>query len=267
MRVRDTQSDPQRDMQPSESMRRYPGLFNARVFITGGATGIGASLVETFAEQGARVAFNDIDKRKGKALASRTGGDVQFLLCDVTGADALKDSVDEAAQKLGGLNILINNVANDQRQAFEEIDAQAWRRSLAVNLDPVFLATSAAIPHLREMGGGSIINMSSLNAFLGPADLPAYTAAKAAIIGLTKTMARKYGPEGIRANAVVPGWVVTDRQKSLWLTPQAEREWKEMCCLRDDLLPEDVARLALFLASDDARMITNQAFIIDGGRI
>ncbi len=254
-------------MQPSDLIRVYPGLDGARVFITGGATGIGAAIVECFADQGARVAFNDIAEIEGNQLADKTDGEVHFSVCDVTEAGKLKEAIDEAATKLGGLDVLINNVANDQRQAFDEIDPEDWRRSLAVNLDPVFLATSAAIPHLRRAGGGSIINMSSLNAFLGPADLPAYTAAKAAIIGLTKTTARKYGPDRIRANAIVPGWVVTDRQKSLWLTPQAEQEWKEMCCLKDDLLPEDVARLALFLASEDASMITNQAFIIDGGRI
>lgn len=244
----------------------YPDLKGAGVFITGGATGIGAAMVEAFAGQGARVAFNDIDTAAGEALAARLGADCHFLPADATDPSALQASVREGEHVTGGLAVLVNNVANDQREDAAAITPDSWQAGLAVNLDPVIFAVQAALPAMAARGTGSVINLSSLNAFLGPADLPTYTAAKAAILGLTKSLARHYGARRIRVNAIVPGWVVTEKQRRLWLTPDAEAEWKAQCALKDDLLPGHIADLALFLASDAACMITGQAHVIDAGR-
>ena len=240
------------------------------VFITGGATGIGAELVHQFVALGASVAFNDINETAGEALAARlspnTAGQVLFLKADASDANALQDSVDGGVSKLGGLDALINNVANDQREMLEDITPESWRSNLAINLDPVMFASKAAAPYLKAAGGGAIVNFSSLNALLGPADLITYTTAKAGILGLTKSLAETLGTDRIRVNAIIPGWVVTEKQRQLWLTPEAEADWKELCALKDDLLPEDVTNLAVFLASPLARMITGQGFVIDAGR-
>lgn len=244
----------------------FDSLGQKGVFITGGATGIGSVMVEAFAAAGAMVAFNDIDRDNGSALAERLGDAVTFEPADATDARALRTSIERGVEAMGRLDVLINNVANDQREHFAEITPESWRSGLAVNLDPVAFATQAALPHLKSVGGGSIINISSLNALLGPPELPTYSAAKAAIIGLTKSLANQYGADGIRVNAIVPGWTVTEKQRRLWLTPEAEEGWKELCALKDDLLPADVANLALFLASDASRMITSQSIVIDAGR-
>ena len=241
-----------------------------RVFVTGGATGIGAELVCQFAALGAGVAFNDINESAGEALAARlsqaAAAPILFLRADASDATALQESVADGAGKLGGLDALINNVANDQRETLDDITPETWRGNLAINLDPVMFASKAAVPYLKAAGGGAIVNFSSLNALLGPADLITYTTAKAGIIGLTKSLAEALGPDRIRVNAIIPGWVVTEKQRHLWLTPEAEAEWKAMCALKDDLRPEDVAHLAVFLASPLSRMITGQGFVIDAGR-
>ena len=244
----------------------YPSLKDRHVFITGGATGIGAALVEAFAEQGSRVSFIDIAVEAGQALASRLGGTVSFQPCDVTHPDQLQAAIVTAAEHSGPVTVLVNNVANDQRHRAAEMEASAWRANLAVNLDPVFLASQAVRAGMAASGGGSIINLSSINALLGPADLSAYTAAKAAVIGLSKSLAREWGLDAIRVNAVSPGWVVTERQLQLWLTPEAEAAWMEQVALKKRIAPQDVARLVLFLASDDSAMITGQNLVIDGGR-
>ena len=244
----------------------YPSLKGRHVFITGGATGIGAALVEAFAGQGARVSFIDIAVQAGQALAAHLGGTVSFGACDVTSPDALQAAILRATGQWGPVTVLVNNVANDQRHRAAEMEASAWRANLAVNLDPVFLASRAVQAGMAASGGGAIINLSSINALLGPADLSAYTAAKAAVIGLSKSLAREWGGDGIRVNAVSPGWVVTERQLQLWLTPQAEAAWMEQVALKTRITPMDVARLVLFLAADDSAMITGQNLVIDGGR-
>lgn len=244
----------------------YPDLNGAGVFITGGATGIGAAMVEAFIGQGGRVVFIDLDSPAGEALAARLGADCHFLPCDASDPAALQASVEAGERLTGGLAVLVNNVANDQREDFGAITPESWRSGLSVNLDPVLFATQAAAPAMERRGAGSIINLSSLNAFLGPAELPTYTAAKAAILGLTKSMARQFGPSGIRVNAIVPGWVVTERQRRLWLSDEAEAAWKAQCALKGDLMPADIASLALFLASAASRMMTGQAHVIDAGR-
>jgi len=244
---------------------RYPSLEGRVVFITGGASGIGAAFVEAFRDQGARVAFVDRDAAAGRALAARLDG-AWFAEVDVTDLAALEAAMVAAASALGPIGILVNNVANDTRHAPEDLDPDTWRANLAVNLDPVMAAARAVKPGMAAAGGGVILNISSLNALLGPADLPAYVAAKSAILGLTKSLARAWGGEGVRVNAITPGWVVTERQLSLWLTPEAETAWMAQTALQQRIEPADVARLALFLAADDSRMITGQNHVIDGGR-
>jgi D-xylose 1-dehydrogenase len=242
----------------------YTDLANRVVFITGGATGIGAAFVESFIAQGARVAFIDRDAGAGEELARRLSA--WFRQCDVTNADALSVAVHDAAAQFGALDILINNVASDQRHKADELDESTWRASLAVNLDPVIVASRAAYEIMLPVQRGVIINLSSINALLAPPNMAAYVAAKSAILGLTKSLAREWGAANIRVNAISPGWVVTERQLKLWLTPEAEAEWMRQVALQIRITPRDVANLALFLASDDAAMITGQNFVIDGGR-
>ena len=243
----------------------YPSLESRVVFITGGASGIGATVVESFHAQKAKVAFIDIDEAAGTALSAKLPGS-WFRRCDVTDAAALQDSIGAAAQALGPIDVLINNVANDTRHKAAETSPHAWRKGLAVNLDPVFIASTACYPMMRDAGGGVIINVSSINALLGPPELAGYVAAKGAINAMTKSLAREWGADNIRVNAVSPGWVITERQLKLWLTPQAEAEWMKQVALQTRIMPEDIARLMLFLAADDSAMITGQNLVIDGGR-
>ncbi len=249
----------------SRDFATYPSLAGRRVFITGGATGIGAALVTAFAAQGAVVGHVDLAADAAVALADGLATTPWFRVLDVTDTAALQAAIANFAKHAGGLDVLINNVANDSRHDPLTVDEARWRGLMAVNLDCGFFATQAAIRLMPA--GGSIINFSSINALLGPAGMPAYVAAKSALVGLTKALARQYGPDGIRVNAILPGWVVTQRQLDLWLTPEAEAEWMEQVALKQRILPEDVANLAMFLAADDSRMITGQAMVIDGGRV
>lgn len=243
----------------------YPDLAGRTVFITGGATGIGAAFVAAFAGQGCRVAFVDLQADAGEALA--TGAGAWFRRCDVTHPGALQSAIADAARTLGPATVLINNVANDVRHAAATITPDAWRASLAVNLDPVIIAAAAVYPMMKAAGGGAIINVSSINALWGPAGMAAYVAAKGAVNSLSKGLAREWGPDRIRVNALSPGWVVTERQLELWLTPEAEAEWSRQVALKDRLTPQDIARAALFLASDESRMMTGQNLVVDAGRI
>lgn len=243
----------------------YPSLKGRAVFITGGAAGIGAALVRAFHAQGAKVAFVDIAEAAGEALADEADG-AWFRAVDVTDAAALEAAIAAAEAAVGPITVLVNNVANDTRHPAADTDAAAWRANLAVNLDPTFLAARAVRPAMVAAGGGSIINFSSINAILGPADMAAYVAAKGAVNALTKSLAREWGADRIRVNAIAPGWVATERQLALWLTPQAEADWRKQTALQRRIEPEDVARLALFLASADSAMITGQVLVIDGGR-
>ncbi len=236
--------------------------------ITGGATGIGAAMVEAFAEQGARVGFVDLDAESAEALVSdvqrATGTTPWFRAIDVTQTTALKGAIADLATGAGGPGVLVNNVANDSRHDPLQTSEMAWRAAVAVNLDAAFFAAQAAIPLMRGKGG-SIINLSSINAITGPPNMPGYVASKSALLGLTKALAREYGPEGVRVNTILPGWVVTERQLRLWLTPEAEEMWMKETPLKRRIMPADVARLALFLGSDESAMITGQHFTIDGG--
>jgi NAD(P)-dependent dehydrogenase (short-subunit alcohol dehydrogenase family) len=244
----------------------YPSLEGRTVFITGGATGIGAAFVRAFSSQGGRVAFVDLNDAAGRGLAAELGAPVWFRRCDVTDAEALQAAVRDAAEALGPVTVLINSVANDTRQVAAEVTPQAWRETLAVNLDPAFIACAAVYPMMQAAGGGAIVNISSINAMTGHADLAAYSAAKGAINALTKSLAHAWGADRIRVNALSPGWVITPRQTELWLTPEAEAEWTKRTALKDRILPDDIARAALFLASDDSRMMTGQNLVVDAGR-
>lgn len=245
----------------------YPSLRGRTAFVTGGASGIGAEFVTQFHAQGAKVAFVDLQEDEGRALADRLGDGAWFRRCDVTDAGALQAAIRDAAAALGPVTVLINNVANDTRHKAAETSVEAWRKGLAVNLDPAFVAATAVYPMMKAQGGGSIVNVSSINAIWGPADMATYVAAKGAINSLSKGLAREWGPDRIRVNALSPGWVITERQLELWLTPEAEADWSKLVALKDRLMPADIARAALFLASDDSAMMTGQNMIVDAGRL
>jgi NAD(P)-dependent dehydrogenase (short-subunit alcohol dehydrogenase family) len=244
---------------------RYPSLEGRTVFVTGGFSGIGATLVEEFAAQGARVAFIGLHEDKARAVAERAPGS-WHRACDVTDVNALETALADAAQALGPIAVLINNVANDTRHSAADTEIGAWRKGLAVNLDAAFVSARAVYAGMKAAGRGVIVNVSSINALLGPPGMVTYVAAKGAINAMTKALAREWGADGIRVNTLSPGWIVTERQLDLWLTPEAEAEWMKEVALKQRIMPSDVARLALFLAADDSAMITGQNFIIDGGR-
>ena len=247
---------------------RYPSLVDRTVFVTGGATGIGASFVAHFAGQGARVAFCDIDASAGEALADALGDSRTkplFLACDITDIEALRGALADARGAFGPIAALINNAANDKRHTIAEVTPESFDAGIAVNLRHQFFAAQAVADDMKASGGGSIVNLGSISWMLKQGGMPVYLTSKAAITGLTHALARDLGPFGIRVNTLVPGWVMTDKQRRLWLDEAGLRALKAGQCLDGELLPEDLARMALFLAADDSRMITAQEFIVDGG--
>jgi NAD(P)-dependent dehydrogenase (short-subunit alcohol dehydrogenase family) len=249
---------------------RYTDLARARVFITGGGSGIGAHLVSALAQQGASVAFIDLhDEPAGSlcaAIGDRDGRTPHFERCDVTDHEALRACLTRVQQRLGPVTVLINNVASDARHVVEHLSVEQWDHSIATNLRPYFLTAQAVVPGMAAAGGGSIINMGSNSANLGLAGYPAYVTAKAAIVGLTRALARELGGRRVRVNTLIPGWVMTARQRSVWVTPQALEQTLAEQCLKEPIQGEDIADAALFLASASARMITGQSLIVDGGR-
>jgi NAD(P)-dependent dehydrogenase (short-subunit alcohol dehydrogenase family) len=250
------------------SFARYPSLIDKVVFITGGGSGIGATMVEAFAGQKANVAFVDIAVEPSKELAAKLGASGPpplFLHCDLADIAALEAAMEEVRQRLGPIGVLINNAANDQRHHAHEISEEDWDRTMALNLKHQFFAAQIARRSMRELGGGSIVNFSSTAWMIGIARLTAYSAAKAAIVGLTKSLAREFGPDNIRVNAIAPGAVITERQRRLWMSEKDIADFRDRQCINRTLLAEDVARLALFLAADDSAMITKQCVLVDGG--
>lgn len=247
----------------------HPDLAGRGVLITGGGTGIGAALTSAFAAQGARVAFIDIAVSESRALAEKLSATsqhpVHFIEADLADVAAAQAAVNAAAQQLGRLDILVNNAARDDRHDLDAVSENYWDENLAVNLKPVFFVSQAAVPFMRAQGGGSIVNFSSIAFLLNMGELPAYATAKAGIIGLTKSLAGKLGPDNIRVNAILPGMIVTERQKRLWLTDQSIAAMIERQCLKRILLAEDLAGPALFLASAASSAMTAQSLIIDGG--
>ncbi|WDD96318.1 SDR family oxidoreductase [Burkholderia sp. FERM BP-3421] len=257
-------------MTPEASVRdaRYPSLVDRAVLITGGATGIGAAFVEHFAQQGARVAFVDLDAQAGDALAARLAGARHaplFAACDLTDTGALRRAVEAARARCGPLAVLVNNAANDVRHALADVTPASFDAGIAVNLRHQFFAAQAVIDDMKQLGGGSIINLGSISWMLKNGGYPVYTMAKAAVQGLTRGLARELGPFGIRVNTLVPGWVMTDKQRRLWLDDAGRAAIQAGQCLGAELLPADLARMALFLAADDSRMITAQDLVVDGG--
>jgi NAD(P)-dependent dehydrogenase (short-subunit alcohol dehydrogenase family) len=252
----------------SDSFARYPSLRDRVVLITGGGSGIGAAMVEQFALQGARVAFLDRAEESSLALVkklSKVPSPPIFLLCDLTDIAALRACIKKAEAQLGPVRVLVNNAASDDRHKLAEVTPEYWDERMAVNLRHHFFAIQASAPGMTAAGGGSIINMSSIAWMIPSTGLPAYIVAKAGIVGLTRTMAHELGASNIRVNAVLPGAILTERQRRLWWTPEYEAEILARQCLKRTLTPDEVARLMLFLAADDSSAITNQSYVIDGG--
>jgi NAD(P)-dependent dehydrogenase (short-subunit alcohol dehydrogenase family) len=239
------------------------------VVITGGGSGIGASMVEHFCMQGARVALLDIlaeaSQELVRSLAKRCGTAPVFVECDLKNIAVLRAAFAKVGETLGPVRVLVNNAANDDRHKFSDVTPEYWDAAMAVNLRHQFFAMQAVIAGMTQAGGGSIINMSSVAWKVPLAGLPVYLAAKAAIVGLTRGMAKELGPSGIRVNAVLPGAILTERQRRLWWSPEYEAEILGNQCLKRTLVPEDVSRLILFLAADDSSAITNQSYVVDAG--
>ncbi|MEO1949489.1 SDR family oxidoreductase [Thioclava sp.] len=243
----------------------YPSLKGKSVIVTGGASGIGALIVEGFAAQGAKVGFLDRDAEGSAAIAKRFG--VEYELCDLRDIAAMKEALGRLREKIGPADVLVNNAARDDRHDWREIDAEYWDERQHTNLRHMFFAIQTVAPDMISKGAGSIINMGSNSWWEASSGFPAYATAKAAVHGLTRTMARELGGHRIRVNTVVPGWIMTDRQKTLWATPEALEEHRRNQCLPDLIQPEYVARMVLFLASDDAAMCTANNYMVEAGSI
>lgn len=255
-------------MHPQDAV--YPSLSGQAVFVTGGASGIGASIVEHFAAQGARVAFVDIQQEAAEALVERLAAEGRvkplFLKCDLTDIPALKAAVATAHKALGDFTVLVNNAAHDDRHDWRDVTVEYWENRLQVNLRHQFFATQAIAPMMIRAGRGSIINFGSISWHLASGNMPAYTTSKAGVEGLTRSFARDLGGHGIRVNCVIPGWIMTERQKTLWVTPEAEKATLAAQCLKELLHAPDLARMVLWLAADDSRMCTAHTWTVDGGR-
>jgi NAD(P)-dependent dehydrogenase (short-subunit alcohol dehydrogenase family) len=249
----------------------YPSLRDRVVLVTGGASGIGAEEVTQFARQSAKVAFLDVAAAAAAALIETLSQEglppPLYLPCDLKDIPALQAAIAEVGRRLGPITVLVNNAANDQRHDYQDVTVEFWDERMATNLRHQFFAIQAVAPMMCEAGGGSIVNFGSISWHTSQGGMPAYTAAKAAIEGLTKGMARDLGPHDIRVNCVIPGWIMTQRQIDLWLTPDAERDLLKAQCLKTKLVPADVARMVLWLASDDSRMCSSQLWVVDGGRL
>lgn len=245
----------------------FPDLAEAPVLITGGGSGIGAALTEGFLRQGAKVAF--LQRSDGtafcEAMAEKTGNRPLYLRCDITDTAALKAAVASAEAAHGPARVLVNNAANDARHDLLGVDEAEWERLIAINLKAYFFAAQAVIPGMKAQGGGAIVNFTSISYMMGNAGYPIYVAANSGINGLTRGMAREFGPDRIRVNALAPGWVMTQKQREAWVTPEGLAAHLERQCLKDELEPEDIVGGTLFLASQASRMMTGQSLVIDGG--
>ncbi len=250
------------------SFARYPSLADRVAFVTGGGSGIGAAIVQALAEQGARVAFVDILEDASHSLIQQLS-DVDhqplFFQCDLTDIGALRQAIQRVYQELGPIGILVNNAASDERHEVDKVTPDYWDSAMDVNLRHQFFAAQAVRPHMQELGSGTIINFSSIVWVFGGAAFVAYATAKAGVVGLTNSLAREFGVDDIRVNAIAPGAVVTERQLRLWYTEQQADELANRQVIKRRLLPEEIARTVLFLASDDSRMITKQCITVDAG--
>lgn len=250
-------------------LARYPSLRDKVVFITGGGSGIGAAIVESFVDQGARVAFIDIAEAASRKLCddlhAQYGTAPLFIPCDITDISALQAAIARVGRELGDIAVLVNNAANDMRHDWKDVTLEYWDERMAINLRPMFFAIQAVAPQMQRLGGGAIVNFGSISWRMAVGNMPAYVTAKAAVHGLTRGMARDLGPHGIRVNTILPGWVMTERQMRLWVDAEAEKLIDRSQCLPGRLQPLDLARMALFLASEDSRMCSAQEFTVDGG--
>jgi NAD(P)-dependent dehydrogenase (short-subunit alcohol dehydrogenase family) len=256
-------------MQTSNFPTIYPSLLNRVILVTGGASGIGAAIVEAFARQSASVIFLDLQDEAAASLQEKIeaecGKATAYYRCDLTDTDSLQATIAMAMERFGKIEVLVNNAGNDTRHSIESVTPEFWDRCMAINLKQQFFACQTVIPKMREARRGSIINMSSISWTIPSTGLSVYVTAKAAIVGMTRTLAHELGGDNIRVNCIMPGAILTDRQKELWFTPEYEAEVFHSQALKRFITPDEVADLALFLASDASAAITNQSFVIDAG--
>jgi NAD(P)-dependent dehydrogenase (short-subunit alcohol dehydrogenase family) len=248
----------------------YPSLAERAVFVTGGASGIGEQIVRGFVEQNAKVGFVDIDAERGAKLSTElgdAGGNISFAQCDLREIEQLKSAFAELEAALGPATVLVNNAARDDRHAWGDVTPEYYDERIATNLRHMFFAIQAVAPGMIAAGGGSIINFGSNSWWEASGGMPVYTTAKSAVHGMTRSFARDLGPHRIRVNTVVPGWVMTERQKDLWATPEALERHRQRQCLPDLIEPVYLARMVLFLASDDAAMCTANNYMVEAGSI
>jgi NAD(P)-dependent dehydrogenase (short-subunit alcohol dehydrogenase family) len=248
----------------------YSDLAGKVVLVTGGASGIGEAIVRHFARQKSIVVFFDIKADEGEKLAhelTSEGLRAHFMKVDLIDIPALRAGIAEARKAHGPINILINNAAHDERHRTEDMTPEYWDDRIAVNLKHVFFASQAVLPDMQAAKAGAIVNFSSVSWMMGQGGMAAYTAAKSGMIGLTRSLARDYGADNIRVNAVAPGWIMTQRQIEKWLTPEAEKDLMKNQCLKRKLVPDEIAKVVVFLASDEASACTSQHYVVDGGRV
>lgn len=251
-----------------EKYATYPSLRGRTVFVTGGASGIGESVVRHFAAAGSNVGFIDISADAGQALEAElnaSGSKVRFIRCDVTDVPALQQAVRKTSESLGKITGLVNNAGHDDRHDWRTVTPEYWDGRFAVNLRHMFFAAQAAAPDMIDAGGGSIVNLGSITWILGQGGMAGYSAAKAAVHGLTRSLARDLGRHSVRVNTIAPGWIMTQRQLDKWMSPEADQVRERGQALPGRLMPADVARLVMFLCADDSAMITSQNHVIDGG--
>jgi D-xylose 1-dehydrogenase len=246
----------------------YPDLKGKTVLITGGGSGIGEALVKNFARQGSKVGFIDIaadPSAKVVEAVRAAGGVTHYEKADLRDIGQLRGAIHKIRDALGPITILLNNAAHDERHKTEDVTPEYFDDRIAVNLKHQFFASQAVLPDMKAAGGGAIVCFGSNSWMLGVGGMAVYTASKSAVHGLARSLARDFGPFNIRVNVLVPGWIMTERQLKLWLTPEADKAREEGQCLKRRLYPDDVARVALFLCSDEASAVTNQSYVVDGG--
>ena len=244
----------------------YPSLNNKVVLVTGGGSGIGESITRSFIKQGAKVAFLDFNEKDSIKLINDLNTDnLHFEFCDLRDIEQLKNSIKKISSKFGPIQILVNNAARDDRHSLQSVTSEYFDERIATNLKHQLFASQAVVSDMEKNGGGAIINMGSTSWMIGQGGMPCYTTAKSAIQGLTRGLARDLGPKNIRVNCVVPGWIMTERQVDMWLTPESEKELMDRQCIKRKLFPKDIAKFVLFMASDEASACSNQSFVVDGG--
>lgn len=243
----------------------YSDLEAQVVIVTGGAGGIGEAITRAFHAQGCKVGVLDIDAARGERLQAELGDALRFVACDLTDIPALKAAIQAVRDAFGPIDILINNAAHDERHDTLEVTEAYWDGRMAVNLKHQFFAAQAVLPDMKASGRGSIVNLGSTSWVIGQGGMAAYTACKSAVLGLTRSLARDFGPFGIRVNAIAPGWIMTERQLELWVTPETEQDIYTNQCLKRRLVPDDIARVVVFMSSEEAGAITNQHHVVDGG--